>query len=107
MEVSKDFAEEFTKIKIDLKDKEVLDSVFNKLEKNFKNVIITVEENEEHEIEVEESKKEETQEQQTSEEEKTQYLNKAEINAIKKELEYTSKWGSIKKGGKNHEKQNN
>jgi sulfofructose kinase len=42
---SKDFAEEFAKIKIDLKDKEVLDRVFNKLEKNFKNVIITVEEN--------------------------------------------------------------
>ena len=42
---SKDFAEEFTKIKIDLKDKEVLERIFNKLEKNFKNVIITVEEN--------------------------------------------------------------
>lgn len=42
---SKDFAEEFTKIKIDLKDKEVLEKIFLKLEKNFKNVIITVEEN--------------------------------------------------------------
>lgn len=42
---SKDFAEEFTKIKINLKDKEVLEKVFNKLENNFKNVIITVEEN--------------------------------------------------------------
>lgn len=42
---SKDFAEEFTKIKIDLKDKEVLERIFNKLENNFKNVIITVEEN--------------------------------------------------------------
>ena len=41
---SKYFAEEFTKIKINLKDKETLKKIFNKLENNFKNVIITVEE---------------------------------------------------------------
>ena len=41
---SKDFAEEYTKIKINLKDKEVLNKIYEILEKEFKNVIITVEE---------------------------------------------------------------
>lgn len=41
---SKDFAENFTNIEIDLKDKESLNKIFEKLEKEFKNVIITLEE---------------------------------------------------------------
>lgn len=40
---SKDFAEEYTNININLKDKEVLKIIFDKLNKDFKNVIITVE----------------------------------------------------------------
>lgn len=40
---SKDFAEEYTKRKIDLKDKENIKFIFSKLTKDFKNVIVTVE----------------------------------------------------------------
>ena len=41
---SKDFAEGYTNLKIDLKNKDVLNNIFLKLEKDFKNVIITLEE---------------------------------------------------------------
>lgn len=41
---SKDFAEGYTNLKINLKDKEILNKIFLKLEKDFKNVIITLEE---------------------------------------------------------------
>lgn len=41
---SKDFAEEYTKINIELENKESLEKVFKKLTKEFKNVIITMEE---------------------------------------------------------------
>jgi len=41
---SKDFIEEYTNMKIDLKDKETLRIIFDKLTNDFKNVIITLEE---------------------------------------------------------------
>lgn len=41
---SKDFAEEYTKIKVVLKDKESIKNIFDKLTKDFKNVVITLEE---------------------------------------------------------------
>ena len=40
---SKNFAEEFTNIAVDLNDKEKLEAIFNKLTNEFKNVIITIE----------------------------------------------------------------